>query len=145
MGISWQCNGFARAESTCTILQCMRLQSTLHTAPGKCAKSPGGNLCLKVPARLNPARNVIAAVHVCGVIDIIAKCDTSWLPGGSFYYVRADLTCCLACRWPLSAVRRVDEISFPLHASDDQCNAAMFVPYVENVSFACLCRPSHQG
>ena len=28
---------------------------------------------------------------------------------------RADLTCCVARRWPLSAVRRVDEIKFPVH------------------------------
>ena len=52
----------------------------------------------------------------------------------AFCVGRADLTCCVARRWLLSAVRRVHERKFLPMSIVDQCDAAMFAAY-----FVLLC------
>ena len=47
----------------------------------------------------------------------------------AFCVGRADLTCCVARRWLLSAVRRVRERKFLPMSIVDQCDAAMFAAY----------------
>ena len=47
----------------------------------------------------------------------------------AFCVGRADLTCCVARRWLLSAVRRVHERKFLPMSIVDQCDAAMFAAY----------------